>query len=110
MVQKLNEETRGIDKPTDVISIPYMSVEPGLKPKPGKKNRDLGQIVLGMGYIQQKAIGQQRDIDTIVTRTVVHGLCHLLGYTHRYDHDSAQMEQKEDELLALLQKSEQVTE
>lgn len=86
-IRKFNKAYRSKDKPTDILSFPY---HPGLKAgqriKPQyEEDKNLGDIILAVDFINKlmplyTAKTLQDRIDTIL----VHGICHLLGYSH-YD-------------------------
>lgn len=80
-VQQLNQQYRGVDAPTDVLSFPAEA----LPPEFGEPDY-LGDLVLAVPYSREQAerLGQPFD-DTLIL-LVVHGTLHLLGY----DHDTAQ--------------------
>ena len=86
-IRKLNLKYRGLDKPTDVLAIE--------DPKfPGEKRNFIGEIYLNPGYLKSKPY----DIHYIL----VHGLLHLLGFTHQGKSDNMKMEKKEKEILEWL--------
>ncbi len=80
-VQQLNQQYRGVDAPTDVLSFP---ADP-LPPEFGEPDY-IGDLVIAVPYSREQAerLGQPFN-DTLVL-LVVHGTLHLLGY----DHDTAQ--------------------
>jgi len=49
-----------------------------------------------LGYNKRKADGKGTTIDDELTDSIVHGLCHLLGYTHANDEDFSLMSAKEE--------------
>ncbi len=85
----LNAELRGVDAPTDVISVELerpdedpLSSEPCL----------LGDLVLDPALIARQA-EEFRTTPADETRLlVVHGILHLLGYDHEDPEDRARME------------------
>ena len=91
-MQKINKAHRKKDKPTNVLSF----VEPEEVPHPELKKGEefLGEIYLAPEYIKEK----EEDIQLLL----IHGLLHLLGYTHEGRHDRIEMEKKEKEILQSL--------
>ena len=86
-IRKLNLKYRGVDKPTDVLAIE--------DPKfPGVKRDSLGEIYLNPSYLKSKPY----DIHYIL----IHGLLHLLGFTHQKKSDNMKMEKREKEILKWL--------
>ncbi len=65
-MRRINQEQRGIDEPTDVLSFPVDE-----RPPPGP--RELGDVIV---------CPQQTD-DPL--RCTVHGVLHLLGHDHETD-------------------------
>lgn len=75
-------------KVVDVLSFP----EPRGFPHPGSEKKFLGEI-----YINKEIVGCNRKIGNSL---LVHGLLHLLGYTHKKKGDTMKMQKKETELLS----------
>ena len=111
-IKKMNRETRGINKVTDVLSYPTLLTEDSgiIDKKISKKaypydiNPETGNIVLGDILIcVPRCIQQSRKYGTTKTREIcylsVHGLLHLLGYDHMTDEDKKIMRAKEEQIL-----------
>lgn len=99
-MRELNQEWRGIDAPTDVLSLECERPDdPDLAPG---EPCELGDIVLAPGYIARQAetLGVSAESETRLL--LVHGLLHLLGYDHIEDEEATVMEAREDELCALI--------
>ena len=90
-IQLINQETRGIDKPTDVLSFPYeeMPMAP------------LGSIVISIDFVTKKAQEFGHTPDDEFALLFIHGLLHLLGYDHEVD--NGEMREKEKTLIAEFQ-------
>lgn len=96
-IQKLNQEKRGKDSPTDVLSFPIQEkdIPDGYK--------ILGEVVISIDRMRKQAreIGHS-DKDEFY-RLLVHGTLHLLGYDHeKSPYEEKRMQQKEDECLKLI--------
>ena len=93
-IKKLNEEWRGKDKPTDVLSFPINEEAPyGCKL--------LGDIVISVPYAKEHAKEFGNTFQEEMVRLLAHGLLHLLGYDHeRSEEDAKIMFQKEKELIS----------
>lgn len=111
-IKKMNRETRGINKVTDVLSYPTLLTEGcgiidkkiSKKAYPYDINPETGNIVLGDILIcVPRCVQQSRKYGTTKTREIcylsVHGLLHLLGYDHMADEDKKVMRAKEEEIL-----------
>lgn len=89
-IREINNEYRGIDRETDVLSFPMTDdgEEFTLDPETGCYN--LGDIVISL----EKAIAQAEEyghsFDREVAFLTVHSMLHLLGY----DHEKSEEEEK----------------
>jgi probable rRNA maturation factor len=108
-MQALNNQTRGIDKVTDVLSYPTMDGIRGevlLKANhPTDVDGDrlmLGSIVLCNQKIKEQALEFGHSEERERTYLIVHGLMHLFGYDHMTDEDKKQMREKEKAALSEL--------
>lgn len=113
-IREINNETRNIDRETDVLSFPMLDY-------PNKKffkdiyvgydfdetfldgeELVLGDIVLSL----EKALEQSKEYNHSYKREVsylvVHSILHLLGYDHMEDDDKVIMRKREEELLGAL--------
>ncbi len=87
-VKELNRKYRNIDRPTDVLSFPM------------KDPYMLGDVVISVERAAQQAARYGVTVEGEVTRLLVHGTLHLLGYDHaRGGRQAAKMKRKEEELL-----------
>lgn len=111
-IKKLNKNTRGVNKVTDVLSYPTLLTENSgiIDKKISKKNfpydinPETGNIMLGDIVIcVPRCIQQSKKFGTTKTREIcylsVHGLLHLLGYDHMTSEDKKLMREKEEEIL-----------
>lgn len=101
-----NKKYRGKDKPTDVLSFPtYPNLVAGERIEvESDEEKDLGDIILCPAYIRADLERWEQDFETRMRVLLVHGICHLLGYDHIDDADYAVMQEKENELLAVISK------
>ncbi len=106
-IHRLNVETRGVDKVTDVLSYPTLD---GIKGKPlsGKEYPfdidEEGRLLIGSIVVcRQRAKEQAEEYGHSYERElhylVVHGVMHCLGYDHIADEERAEMREKEEEIL-----------
>ncbi|MGI6229590.1 MAG: rRNA maturation RNase YbeY [Tractidigestivibacter sp.] len=99
-IHELNLEWRGVDRPTDVVSLECERPDdPDLAPG---EPCELGDIVLAPAYISRQAEGFGTTAADEFRLLLVHGCLHLLGYDHLEDAEAQVMEAREDELLALM--------
>ena len=63
----------------------------------------LGDVVISLPTAQREAAEAGIPLDTMLSRLLVHGILHLVGFDHEQGEDAArQMEERSAELLALL--------
>lgn len=82
----LNRAWRGKEGPTNVLSFPAAPVDP----VPGAP-RPLGDIVLARGVVTAEAASQGKPLASHVSHLIVHGVLHLLGYSHDDDRSAEAM-------------------
>ncbi len=93
--QHLNNEYRGKNKPTNVLSFPFEA-------PPGMQLNLLGDLVICAPVISKEAKEQNKPVDHHYAHMTVHGILHLLGYDHIEDDDANIMEAKEIAILSSL--------
>ncbi len=88
-IHAINSASRGIDRPTDVLSFPMFQLEPGALPEDWEAYQDIetGLVPLGdMCISLQRATAQAKEFGHTVRREVgyltIHSMLHLLGYDH----------------------------
>jgi len=84
-IRALNEQWRGKDESTDVLSFPQT---------PGPGPRLLGDIVISRETARREG--------TPLEVLLVHGLCHLLGHDHQRPAETRRMRAREVALLAAI--------
>ena len=108
-VQKLNNETRNINSPTDVLSFPSLDYD---KPADFSDvenddfnfNPESGELVLGDIVISyDKVIEQSKEYNHSETREfaflIAHSMLHLFGYDHINDEERKSMEIDQESIL-----------
>ena len=110
-MQKLNRDTRGVDKVTDVLSYPTVEGIRGqiLRYENCVTEMDrnyifLGSVVLCEEKIREQAIEFGHGEEVERTYLIIHGLLHLFGYDHETDEEKKQMRDREKEILARLER------
>lgn len=110
-IREINNETRGVDRETDVLSFPMLEYEKGKVYKECYKNfvfdetyKDGDEVVLGDIVLSlEKALEQSKEFNHSFTREscylVVHSILHLLGYDHMEEEERIIMRQREEEIL-----------
>ncbi|WP_320827439.1 rRNA maturation RNase YbeY [Reinekea sp.] len=95
--QELNQQYRGINKPTNILSFPF-ELPPGVPAE--EMNFLLGDLVVCATVVAQEAAQQNKDLQHHWAHMVIHGALHLLGFDHIESVEAEQMEQMEREILA----------
>lgn len=106
-IRTYNRDYRGKDKATDVLSFPYQDVQAGRRVRRGDpEDLNLGDLIISVEYVAQQlqdgAISSKYTLEQHLTKLIVHGICHLLGYDHIEDKDWFRMRAKEGWLLKKL--------
>ncbi|WP_207456009.1 rRNA maturation RNase YbeY [Azospirillum sp. SYSU D00513] len=100
LVQRLNREYRGKDKPTNVLSFALTEAE---DPDAGEgAPMMLGDVILARETVLREAAEQDKAPSDHMTHLVIHGVLHLLGYDHEEDAEAEEMEGLETRLLETL--------
>jgi probable rRNA maturation factor len=99
-IRTLNNNWRGIDKPTNVLSFP--ALPPTGPAGPDDAPRMLGDIAIAFETTRAEADDEQKPFDHHLSHLAVHGFLHLIGYDHEQDDDAEAMEALETEILAQL--------
>lgn len=99
-MQSLNAEWRGVDKPTDVISLECeRPTDPDLA---SGEPCELGDIFMAPAVLAAQAPKFKTSVEDETRLMAIHSLLHLLGYDHIEEAQAKIMEAREDELLALV--------
>jgi probable rRNA maturation factor len=95
-MRTLNNEWRGKDKPTNVLSFPAPDT-----PTPDGMVF-FGDIAFGLETIRAECAAEGKSFEHHLTHLMVHGLLHLAGYDHEDDEEAIEMEGLERAALARL--------
>lgn len=110
-IRLLNLEQRNIDKPTDVLSFPYLEFDENykLKGEIDKKDLDpeynavcLGDMVICHDKIKEQAEEYGHSYERELSYLTVHSMYHLLGYDHETEELKKDMREKEEKILSEL--------
>lgn len=114
-IKDINNETRGIDRSTDVLSFPMLDYDEKKVFKECYLNYefspidlDEGKLVLGDIVLSlERAREQSEEFNHSFTREVcyliIHSILHLLGYDHMEDDEKIIMRAREEEILSKFQ-------
>lgn len=109
-IHEMNRQTRGIDRPTDVLSFPNVDFE-----KEGVFDIDedseadyfdpdtgeliLGDIMISVDKVEEQAESYGHSSRREFAFLVAHSMLHLCGYDHMEESEAKVMEQKQEEIL-----------
>ncbi|HKM15552.1 MAG TPA: rRNA maturation RNase YbeY [Marinospirillum sp.] len=97
--QQLNNDYRGKNQPTNVLSFPFES--PIDLPAEAELSL-LGDLVICLPKVIKEAAEQQKPVLSHWAHLVIHGMLHLQGYDHETEPEAELMENLEIALLAKL--------
>ena len=92
-VKKLNNQYRGINTPTDVLSFEANIIDPFTHKK------YLGDIVISVPTVQKQAKEREIALNDEISIIVVHGILHLLGMDHSSEQSKKEMWGIQQQLL-----------
>ena len=95
-IQKINQQFRNLDQPTDVISFAVLDSETIDLPE---IEVELGDIFINTEYAQKQAEEYGHSLEREYGFLFVHGLLHLLGYDHLKKTEEIEMFRLQDEIL-----------
>lgn len=98
-ITALNQQFRGIDAPTDVLSFPAEALPNELR---GDEPPYLGDLVIAYPYALAQAEREGHAPDDSLALLVVHGTLHLLGYDHDTPENRAVMWTAQEKALRQL--------
>ncbi|MEG3042435.1 MAG: rRNA maturation RNase YbeY [Clostridium sp.] len=110
-IKEINEDTRGKDNITDVLSFPMLGYDEKLVFKQCYVGYEFSQIDLNEGNLVlgdivlslERAMEQSEEFGHSFTREVcyliIHSILHLLGYDHMEEDDKNIMRAREEEIL-----------
>jgi len=96
-----NQQYRGVEGPTDVLSFAAQEPTPGFVSAPEMANY-LGDIIIALPFTRRQAAALGRPLADELKLLAVHGALHLLGYDHAEPEEEAIMWARQDAILAAL--------
>lgn len=109
-IRQINQEFRGIDRPTDVLSFPSIEYD-----NPGDFSNledavmdyfhpETGELILGDIVISvERANSQAKEYGHSLRREIAfltaHSMFHLFGYDHMEENERIKMEEKQNHVL-----------
>lgn len=110
-IHRINQEFRGIDRETDVLSFPMGDFEePSDFERLEEQSEDyfhpetgellLGDIVISVDKVEEQAEKYGHSQTRELAFLVAHSMLHLCGYDHMEEEERLVMEKKQEEILA----------
>lgn len=109
-IHALNRETRGVDRPTDVLSYPTVNYKKGTaKDNPERVRREydpelgasfIGDIVISIDRARAQAKEYGHSLSRELGYLTAHAMLHLMGYDHMTDEDKPIMRAMEEKIMA----------
>ena len=80
--KKLNQKTFNKNKPTDVLSFPLYNNIKAINQLDKSMHEDMGDMFICRNVIKKNAEIYEKDFVEELQYIVIHGLLHLIGYSH----------------------------
>ena len=109
-IHTLNRDTRGVDRPTDVLSYPSVNYKNGTAkdnaarirreydPEMGKSF--IGDIVISIDRARAQALEYGHSLQRELGYLTAHAMLHLFGYDHMTEEDKPVMRAMEEKIMA----------
>lgn len=97
LLQRLNRESRGVDRTTNVLAFPCDSLGESV---PVGAPRMLGDVVISCDTVSREASQRGTPFADHLRHLVVHGTLHLLDHRHDSETEAEVMEELEASILA----------
>ena len=84
-IQKLNQQFRGKNSPTDILSWPYTENDVELSLPKIDESEDVelaGDLVVSVERVRKQATENGWDFETELIRLLAHGCAHIAGWDH----------------------------
>lgn len=106
-IQSINKASRGVDKPTDVLSFPMFQLEAGNPPQDWSAYLDpetqlcpLGDMCISLERATAQAKAYGHSLRREVGYLTIHSMLHLLGYDHMDEGAQKRQMREREEIIA----------
>ena len=110
-IHEINRQTRGVDRPTDVLSFPTVNYPAGRVaadcPKLLRREVDpetglcmLGDVFLSIPRAREQAQTYGHSVQREMGYLTAHAMLHLMGYDHETEEERAVMREKEEAVMS----------
>ncbi|MGI6704449.1 MAG: rRNA maturation RNase YbeY [Clostridia bacterium] len=97
-IAALNKEYRGVDAATDVLSFAMLEGEEFIDLNE-EEEAIVGDVVISMEKVAEQAEEYCHSREREFAYLLLHGVLHLLGYSHDGEEDTRRMRKREEEIL-----------
>lgn len=94
IIQRINAQWRGMDKPTNVLSFPASGA--------AAQDGHLGDIAIAFETVAHEAETENKTFYDHLAHLAIHGYLHLIGFDHETDEEACRMESLETRILSSL--------
>ena len=103
-IRSYNKSYRNKDKATDILSFPYHpNLKAGQKIKATcDEDKNVGDIIISVEFVRYLLPLYETTLQKRFGILLIHGICHLLGYTHYDEENDAKMSRIERTLAKKL--------
>ena len=103
-IRKLNEQWRGKDYATDVLSFPLIfdGGSAQFMPQMADSEMELGEIIISVEKAVEQANEYGHSFERELAFLFVHGLLHIIGFDHETKEDEREMFSRQTEVLNCL--------
>ncbi len=100
-MKHLNQQYRGLDRPTDVLAFPMQEKDSPKRPRGAP--RLLGDVVISADTLKKQAKQRRHTQKRELAILIIHGFLHLLGLDHeRSPEEAKKMKRQEKRLLNIV--------
>lgn len=104
-IRQINQQHRGIDKATDVLSFPLLEADAeadGGFQLPPDLPRELGDVIVSYPRAVEQAEEYGHSVQRELTYLIVHGVLHIMGHDHEEPDEQAIMREREEAALVVV--------
>ncbi|MCC7372112.1 MAG: rRNA maturation RNase YbeY [Chloroflexi bacterium] len=101
-IRQINQQHRGIDKATDVLSFPLLEADDEADGRfllPPDVPRELGDVIVSYPRAVEQAEEYGHSVERELAYLIVHGVLHIMGHDHEAPDEQATMRAREEAAL-----------
>ena len=102
-IHELNNDYRGVDRPTDVLSFPQYEADDIAyyrdNPDETPEELMLGDVVICKEKAEEQAAEFGHSFERELVYLFTHSVLHLLGYDHEEPEEKREMREREEEIM-----------